>query len=72
MKIKQWPYIPDHPYRILLIIRGSGSGKTIFYQYLADDMVADMINNKKINSIVTESFIRGSKYVYCFYYTSLF
>ena len=31
MKIKQhnskWPYIPDHPYRIL-IIQGSGSGKT--------------------------------------------
>ena len=24
--IKNWPYIPDHPYRIL-IIRGSGSGK---------------------------------------------
>ena len=24
---KKWPYIPDHPYRIL-IIRGSGSGKT--------------------------------------------
>ena len=24
---KNWPYIPDHPYRIL-IIRGSGSGKT--------------------------------------------
>ena len=23
---KNWPYIPDHPYRIL--IRGSGSGKT--------------------------------------------
>ena len=23
---KKWPYIPDHPYRIL-IIRGSGSGK---------------------------------------------
>ena len=23
---KNWPYIPDHPYRIL-IIRGSGSGK---------------------------------------------
>ena len=22
-----WPYIPDHPYRIF-IIRGSGSGKT--------------------------------------------
>ena len=31
MKTKQnnldWPYIPDHPYRIL-IIGGSGSGKT--------------------------------------------
>ena len=30
MKIKhnsKWPYIPDHPYR-LLIIGGSGSGKT--------------------------------------------
>ena len=25
--MKKWPYIPDHPYRIL-IIGGSGSGKT--------------------------------------------
>ena len=24
---EKWPYIPDHPYRIL-IIAGSGSGKT--------------------------------------------
>ena len=24
---QKWPYIPDHPYRIL-IIGGSGSGKT--------------------------------------------
>ena len=24
---QKWPYIPDHPYKIL-IIRGSGSGKT--------------------------------------------
>ena len=24
---KHWPYIPDHPYR-MLIIGGSGSGKT--------------------------------------------
>ena len=24
---KKWPYIPEHPYRIL-IIGGSGSGKT--------------------------------------------
>ena len=116
-----WPYIPDHPSRIL-IIGGSGSGKTnallnllnnqpdidkIYlyakdqyegkYQFLIkkrentfieysndmhdvyknidhynpdkenkilivfDDMIADMINNKKLNSIVTELFIRGRK-----------
>ena len=124
-----WPYIPDHPYRIL-IIGGSGTGKTnallnlihnqqdidkIYlyakdlyedkYQYLINksesvglkhfndpktfndysndmrdvykninnynpdkentilivfgDMIADMINNKKLNSLVTELFIRG-------------
>ena len=127
----KWPYIPDDPYRIL-IIGGSGSGKTnallnlinnqpdideIYlyakdpyeakYQFLInkkestwlkhfndpkafieysndmedvyknideynidkehkilivfDDMIADMINNKKLNSIVTELFIRGRK-----------
>ena len=126
-----WPYIPDHPYRIL-IIGGSGSGKTntllnlinnqpdidkIYlyakdpyedkYQFLIkkreniglkhfndpkafieysndmhdvyknidhynpdkenkilivfDHMIVDMINNKKLNSIVTELFIRGRK-----------
>ena len=126
-----WLYIPDHPYRIL-IIRGSGTGKInallnlihnqpdidkIYlyakdpyedkYQYLInkresvglkhfndpkafieysndmhdvyknidnynlnkenkilivfDDMIADMINNKKLNSIVTELFIRCRK-----------
>ena len=126
-----WPYIPDHPCRIL-IIGGSGSWKTntllnlidnqpdvdkIYlyakdlydpqYQFLInkresiglkhfndpkafieysndmhdvykniddynpdkenkilivfDDMIADMINNKKLNSIVTELFIRGRK-----------
>ena len=124
-----WSYIPGHPYRIL-IIGGSGSGKTnallnlihsqpdidkIYlyakdphedkYQYLInkresgsinhlndpkafieysndmhdvyknidnyntdkenkvlivfDDMIADMINNEKLNSVVTELFIRG-------------
>ena len=26
-----------------------------------DDMIADMINNKKLNPVVTESFIRGRK-----------
>ena len=126
-----WPYIPDHPYRIL-IVGGSGSGKTnallnlmnnqpdidqIYlyakdpyeakYQYLInkrekvgldhfkdpkafmessndmedvyknienynagkkrkilivfDDMIADMINNKKLDPVVTELFIKGRK-----------
>ena len=128
---KNWPYILDHPYRIL-IIGGSGSGKTNLlinlienqsdidkiylyakdpyeskYQYLInkresvginhfndpkafidysndmhdvykniddynpdkenkilkvfDDMIADMIHNQKLNSIVIELFIRGRK-----------
>ena len=26
-----------------------------------DDMIADMINNKKLNPVVTELFIRGRK-----------
>ena len=127
----KWPYIPDHPYRIL-IMGGSGSGKInallnlinnqpdideihlyakdpyeAKYQILInkkestilkhfndfkafieysndmqdvcenieeyntdkerkiliafDNMIADMINNKKLNSIVTEFFIRGRK-----------
>ena len=129
----KWPYIPDHPYRIL-IIGGSGSRKAnvllnlvenqpdldkiylyakdpyermkqdqylinkrkgvginhfndpkAFIKYsndmhdvyknideynldkenkiliVFDDMIADMINNKKLNSIVTELFIRSMK-----------
>ena len=32
-----WPYIPDHPYRIL-IIEGSGSGKT--------NALINLINNQ--------------------------
>ena len=38
----KWPYIPDHPYRIL-IIGGSGSGKT--------NALLNLINNQvKSNS----------------------
>ena len=38
-----------------------------------DDMIADMINNKKLNSIITELFIRVRKlnYFSCIYYTIL-
>ena len=39
-------YRPDKENKILIVF---------------DDMIADMINNKKLNSIVTELFIRGSK-----------
>ena len=34
---EKWPYIPDHPYRILIIL-GSGSGKT--------DALIDLINEQ--------------------------
>ena len=128
---KNWPYVPDHPYKILTI-GGSGSGKTNVllnlienqpdidkmylyakdpyeakYQYLInirakvglkcfndpkafieysndkcdvyknideyninkerkilivfDDMIADFIKNKKLNSMLTELFSRGRK-----------
>ena len=30
-------------------------------KYSFDDMIADMINNKNLNSLVTELFIRGSR-----------
>ena len=39
-------YNPDKENKILIVF---------------DDMIADMIQNKKLNSIVTELFIRGRK-----------
>ena len=39
-------YNADKDHRILIVF---------------DDMIADMIHNKKLNSIVTELFIRGRK-----------
>ena len=36
-------------------------GKEIKIPIVFDDMIADMINNKNLNSIVTELFIRGRK-----------
>ena len=39
-------YNPDKENKVLIVF---------------DDMVADMINNKKLNSVVTELFIRGRK-----------
>ena len=38
-----------------------------------DDVVADMLSNKKLNSVVTELFIRDRKQnISCFYDTILF
>ena len=37
-----------------------------------DDMIADMLSNKKLNPVVTELLIRGRKHFSCFYYTILF
>ena len=39
-------YNPDKENKVLIVF---------------DDMIADMINNKKLNSIVIELFIRGRK-----------
>ena len=38
-----------------------------------DDMIADMLSDKKLNPIVTELFLRGKKIKHfsCFYYTVL-
>ena len=36
-----------------------------------DDTIADMINNKRLNPVVSELFIRGRKwiYYYCIYHS---
>ena len=40
---EKWPYIPDHPYRIL-IIGGSGSGKTnAFFNLINEQYSIDRI-----------------------------
>ena len=44
-------YNPDKEKKILIVF---------------DDMIADMINNKKLNSIVAELFVKGSKLSICF------
>ena len=41
-----YDYNPDKENKILMVF---------------DDMIPDMINNKKLNSIITELFIRGRK-----------
>ena len=51
-------YIPNQKWKILIVF---------------DDMIVDMLSNKKLNPIVTEVFIRGRKSnISCFYYTIVF
>ena len=42
---KKWPYIPDHPYR-MLIIGGSGSGKTNVLLNLVKEQDNDILIDK--------------------------
>ena len=47
---EKWPYIPDHPYRIL-IIGGSGSGKTSALLNLIKEQVKrDVIDKIYLNA----------------------
>ena len=40
---------------------------------VADDIIADMINNKKLNSMITEFFIRGREInIYLVFITKLY
>ena len=43
--IKKWPYIPDHPYR-MLIIGGTGSGKTNALLNLIKEQDSDNLIDK--------------------------
>ena len=42
-------------------IENDNPGKKRKILIVFDDMIADMINNKKLNPVVTELFIRGRK-----------
>ena len=45
---EKWPYIPDHPYRIL-IIGGSGSGKT--------NTLINLINEQDYNDVIDKIYL---------------
>ena len=61
---KKWPYIPDHPYRIL-IIGGSGSGKTKALLHLIkeqDDIDKICLYAKDLREPKYEFFIKKREY----------
>ena len=45
---EKWPYIPDHPYRVL-IIGGSGPGKTNILLNLINKVLGKFIYMQKIS-----------------------
>ena len=51
-------------------IEGNNKGKTRKILMVFDDMISDMINNKKLNPLVTELFIRGRKLKISFVFTT--
>ena len=67
---EKWPYIPDHPYRIL-IIGGSGSGKTntllnlINEQHNIDkiDLYARDLNKPKYENLIKKRKDAGIKHL---------
>ena len=58
---QKWSYIPDHPYRVL-IIRGSESGKT--------NALLNLINNQP--DIYQKYYRQKIEYFNCFYYMIIF
>ena len=48
----------DYFYKIIEVSNPNKKSKVLI---LFDDMVADMLSNKKLNPIITEFFIRGRK-----------
>ena len=61
---KKWPYIPDHPYRIL-IISGSGSGKTNALLHLIkeqDDIDKIYLYTKDLSKPKYEFLIKKCEY----------
>ena len=61
---KKWPYIPDHPYRIL-IIGGSGSGKTNALLHLIkeqDDIDKIYLYARDLSEPKYEFLIKKSEY----------
>ena len=64
----KWPYIPDQiieysndMHDVYKNIEDYNPGKKRKVLIVFNDMIADMINNNKLNPVVTELLIRGRK-----------